>query len=125
MIPLGVFEGAIRGFLAPIAPLLEDDSVTEVLVNGPSEVFVERAGVLRRTERRFESVEQLTSALRVIAQYAGRSFDERRPILEAWLPDGARIEALLPRSLPPDLASRSDGFRKNDSRSTSCSRRAH
>jgi len=96
MIPEHVYEGALRGFLAPVCPFLDDESVTEILVNGPNEIFVERKGKLTRTEACFASPEQLLSALRVIAQYVGRPLDDQRPILEARLPDGSRVEALLP-----------------------------
>jgi pilus assembly protein CpaF len=90
-----VYAATIRGFLGPIAALLDDESVTEVLVNGPNQVFVEQRGRLSKTDIAFESADPLISALRVIAQYVGRAFDEQHPILEARLPDGSRVEALL------------------------------
>ena len=51
MIPASVYESTLRGFLAPIGSLLNDPSVTEILVNGPGEVFVERRGQLSRSVR--------------------------------------------------------------------------
>ncbi len=95
MIPTSVYSSSIRTFLAPVAELLDDASVTEILVNGPDSVFVERKGRLARTEVRFRSADQLLSALRVVAQYVGRPLDEHHPILEARLPDGSRLEAVL------------------------------
>jgi pilus assembly protein CpaF len=74
---------------------LDDESVTEIAINGPSEVFVERKGQLSRTEVRFDSADALLSALRVVAQYVGRPLDELHPILEARIPDGSRLEAVL------------------------------
>jgi pilus assembly protein CpaF len=108
MIPRAVYESTLRGFLAPILPLLDDPTVTEVMINGASEVFVERRGKLVRTEVRFESGDALLSALRVVAQFVGRGFDEAQPILEARLPDGSRVEALLPPIAPdgPSVAIR-------------------
>jgi pilus assembly protein CpaF len=108
MISQQIYESSIRGFLAPVAGLLEDESVTEVLVNGPDTVFVERKGRLSRTEVTFGSPGKLLAALRLIAQYVGRSFDEQHPILEARLPDGSRVEALLPPVAPdgPSVAIR-------------------
>lgn len=108
MISRELYETTLRGFLAPVVAFLDDDSVTEVLVNGPEVVFVERQGQLERTGATFDSDDQLLSALRVIAQYAGRPFDEQHPILEARLPDGSRVEALLPPVSPdgPSLAIR-------------------
>jgi pilus assembly protein CpaF len=100
VIPREVYEATLRGFLAPVLPLLDDASVTEVMINGAHEVFVERRGRLHRTDARFESPEALLSALRVVAQFVGRGFDEAQPILEARLPDGSRVEALLPPIAP-------------------------
>ncbi len=108
MIPTVVYESTLRGFFEPLVPFLEDESVTEILVNGPGEIFVERKGKLARTDASFASTDTLLSALRVIAQYVGRAFNEEHPILEARLPDGSRVEALLPPIAPdgPSVAIR-------------------
>jgi pilus assembly protein CpaF len=108
MIPEQAYTAALRGFFAPIALLLEDDTVTEVLINGPKEVFVERRGKLAKTDVSFGSADRLMSGLRVIAQYVGRPFDAAHPILEGRLPDGSRVEALLPPVAPdgPSVAIR-------------------
>jgi pilus assembly protein CpaF len=108
VIPNEVYERTIRGFLGPVGKLLDDESVTEVLVNGAERIFVERKGRLTETDLRFESPERLVSALRVIAQFVDRPFDEQHPILEARLPDGSRVEALLPPVSPdgPSVAIR-------------------
>lgn len=100
MITSDVFESVLRTGLAPIGSFLDDESVTEISINGPSEIFVERRGQLSRTEIQFDSGASLLAALRIIAQYAGRPFDEMHPILEARLPDGSRVEALLPPVAP-------------------------
>jgi pilus assembly protein CpaF len=100
MIPAHVFESTLRGFLAPVLPYLDDGSVTELMINGACEIFVERRGQISRTDAMFPSMDTLLSALRVVAQYAGRPFDELHPILEARLPDGSRLEALLPPIAP-------------------------
>lgn len=108
MISQATYESTLREFLKPIASFLEDESVTEVMINGPNEVFVERKGQLSRTDARFASGDSLLSALRVVAQFVGRPFDEAHPILEARLPDGSRVEALLPPVAPdgPSVAIR-------------------
>ncbi|HVJ14757.1 MAG TPA: CpaF family protein [Polyangiaceae bacterium] len=108
MIPADLFDSALRGFLEPILPFLDDESVTEVMVNGPSDVFIERKGKLSKTEATFGSAEKLLSGLRVVAQYVGRPLDEQHPILEARLPDGSRVQALLPPVSPdgPSVAIR-------------------
>lgn len=108
MIPKEVFESTLRGFLSPVLRELDDPSVTEILVNGPSNIFVERSGKLTRLDARFRSPDALMSALRVVAQYVGRAFDSEHPILEGRLPDGSRLEALLPPVAPdgPSVAIR-------------------
>jgi pilus assembly protein CpaF len=108
MIPVGVFESTLRGFLSPVLNELDDPSVTELLINGPSDIFVERKGKLVRLDAKFGSSAALMSALRVVAQYVGRPLDAEHPILEGRLPDGSRVEALLPPIAPdgPSVAIR-------------------
>jgi pilus assembly protein CpaF len=95
VIPAGAFARSIGAFLEPIAALLEDAAVSEILINGPSDIWIEQRGVLSRTALRFPSPAALEAALTNISQYAGRPLDGERPILEAHLPDGSRIEAVL------------------------------
>ncbi|MFT3928088.1 MAG: ATPase, T2SS/T4P/T4SS family [Myxococcales bacterium] len=95
MVPESVFERALARFFAPIGALLVDPSVSEVMVNGHDCVFVERRGKLERVPERFESEASLMSGLRVLSQYVGRPFDPEHPILEARLPDGSRVEAVM------------------------------
>jgi pilus assembly protein CpaF len=99
-IPKEVFEETLLQFLAPIRPFLDDPTVSEVMINGPDQIFVERRGVIELTGARFPSREALAAAMRNCAQYVGKYFDEQRPILEARLPDGSRIEALFPPVAP-------------------------
>jgi pilus assembly protein CpaF len=100
MIPSAVYESTLRSFMAPIGQWLDDDTVTEIVVNGPGEIYVERKGRLVRVDSTFASRDSLMSTLRLVAQFAGRPLDEMHPILEAHLPDGARVEALLPPIAP-------------------------
>lgn len=108
MIPREVFEQTLLGFLSPIRPFLEDPSVSEVMINGPDEIFIERGGRIERTDARFPSREALEAAVRNLAQFVGRHVDEERPILEGRLPDGSRVEAILPPVSPdgPSVAIR-------------------
>jgi pilus assembly protein CpaF len=94
MIPTATFERALDELLMPIAALLHDDAVSEVMVNGPGRVFSERAGQLVEEPMHFDSEASLLAALRVMAQFVGRPFDEAHPILEGRLPGGARVEAI-------------------------------
>jgi pilus assembly protein CpaF len=96
MIPQEVFNETLLGFLAPIRHYLDDKSVTEVMINGHQKIYVERKGKLQRVGETFPSNEALLSALRNIAQYAGKQLDELHPILEGRLPDGSRVQAVVP-----------------------------
>ena len=87
------FDGAV--VLISHDRYLLDETVTEIMINGPSEVFVEQRGKLYRTDAVFEP-EELRSAIHNIAQFQGVTVDAERPILEARLPDGSRVEAILP-----------------------------
>ena len=91
-----IFEASVRYFLEPIAPLLEDDSVTEIMVNGHRVVYVERRGRLERTGVRFASEDSLLSAIHNVAQWVGREISEEHPVLDARLPDGSRVHAVIP-----------------------------
>lgn len=95
MIPNHIYAETLSALLAPIQPFLQDATVSEVLINGPSQIFVERRGQLELTDARFESAAHVLAALRNVAQFAGTYIDERKPILEARLPDGSRLEAVL------------------------------
>jgi pilus assembly protein CpaF len=80
----------------PIEPLLQDDSVTEVMVNGPSDVWVERAGKLEKTGARFTDEHHLRRIINKIVAQVGRRVDESSPMVDARLPDGSRVNAVLP-----------------------------
>lgn len=93
-----IFEASLGYFLAPIRPFLEDPTVTEIMVNGFSEIYIERRGRLEYTDARFISADALLSAVHNVAQYVGREIDENRPVLDARLPDGSRVHAVIPPS---------------------------
>ena len=81
-------------FLAPVRSYLEDDSVSEILINGPGDVYVERRGRLEKAEARFVSEQALRAAAANIAKSVGRILDEMHPRLDARLPDGSRVHRL-------------------------------
>jgi pilus assembly protein CpaF len=96
MIPQEVYSETLLSFLAPVRRYLEDKSVSEVMINGSQAIYVERKGKLWRVRETFPSEESLLAALRNIAQYAGKQVDELHPILEGRLPDGSRVQAVIP-----------------------------
>ena len=91
-----VFDSAIKGFLAPIWPLLQDEKVTEVMINRFDEIWVEIKGKVSRTSARFADEDGLRSAVTSIAQSVGRRIDDENPRLDARLPNGYRIHAVIP-----------------------------
>jgi pilus assembly protein CpaF len=100
MIDMEVYEETLRQFFGPIVPFLDDPSVSEVMINGPNQIYIERKGMLELTDARFATREALMSALRNLSQYVGKLVNEERPILEGRLPDGSRVEALIPPVAP-------------------------
>jgi pilus assembly protein CpaF len=82
--------------LGPLAPLMADPSVTDILVNGPHHVFVERYGSLEVTDIEFRDDDHLTRIIQRIATRVGRRIDESQPMVDARLPDGSRVNATLP-----------------------------
>jgi pilus assembly protein CpaF len=95
MIPREIYAATLADLFGPIREFLDDPTVSEILINGPNQVFVERRGRLERTDARFASGAAVFAALRNVAQFAGTYVDDSNPILEARLPDGSRLEAVL------------------------------
>jgi pilus assembly protein CpaF len=99
-VPLHVFDQTVALLFAPITPFLEGDDVSEIMINGHDEIYVERHGRLYLTGSEFASEHVLMSALRNLSQFVGRELNPRQPILEARLPDGSRVEAIIPPASP-------------------------
>ncbi|MBC8542474.1 CpaF family protein [Clostridiales bacterium NSJ-32] len=78
-----------------LQPLLEDESITEIMVNGPNHVFVERMGKLERSREQFESKQRLEDIIQQIVGVVNRTINEAHPIVDARLPDGSRVNAVL------------------------------
>lgn len=81
--------------LRPVAHLMKDPSVTEILINGPNEVFVERGGKLQKTDAKFADEDTLRAAVVSIAGFVSRRITDEEPRLDARLPSGSRIAAVL------------------------------
>ncbi len=89
--PAELYQFSTAHFLAPIAEYMSDDSVSEVMINGPDEVYIERGGRLIQTEAAFEDADALYAAVRNIAQYVGKRLTPENVSVEARLPDGSRV----------------------------------
>src|SRR5712691_2134586 len=95
--PADTLEGALAGRdYGPITDLLNDDTISEVMVNGPSQVYIERKGQLTPVNVRFESDAELIRIIREIASFVGRRIDEESPMVDCRLPDGSRVNAVIP-----------------------------
>ena len=82
--------------LGPLEPLLADETITEIMVNGPKKIFVERRGKIQRVNLAFESDEHLMRIIERIVAPLGRRIDESSPTVDARLKDGSRVNAVIP-----------------------------
>ena len=85
----------ILGF-GPLQSLLEDDTITEIMVNGPKNIYIERKGKIHRVPITFESNEHVMRIIDRIVAPLGRRIDESSPYVDARLPDGSRVNAVIP-----------------------------
>lgn len=86
---------SIRGF-GLLDSIMTDDNITEVMINGPKNIFVEEAGKVRKIERTFESERKLRDVIQRIVAQAGREVTEANPIVDTRLPNGSRVNVVLP-----------------------------
>ena len=92
-----LFEAIVAEILGfgPLEPLLADDSITEIMVNGPKNIFIEQKGNLTRANVTFENDEHVMRILDRIVAPLGRRVDESSPLVDARLPDGSRVNAVI------------------------------
>ena len=86
---------SIRGF-GLLDTIMNDDSITEVMINGPEEIFIEKAGRLYQLPETFESERRLEDVVQRIVGLAGREVNQANPIVDTRLPDGSRVNVVLP-----------------------------
>src|SRR5690606_17219966 len=82
--------------LGPLEPLLADEAVTDIMVNGPNQVYVERKGKLELTDVKFRDDQHLLNIAQRIVAAVGRRVDESSPICDARLADGSRVNVIAP-----------------------------
>lgn len=80
----------------PLEPLLNNSTISDILVNSPTDVFIDIGGKLEKTGVYFRSKEHLLHVIRKLVGSAGRRIDESTPIVDAYLPDGSRVNAIIP-----------------------------
>lgn len=86
---------SIRGF-GLLDSIIKDETITEVMINGPDHIFIEQNGKLFKLDKKFESQRQLESIIQRIVGLAGREVNQANPICDTRLPDGSRVNAVLP-----------------------------
>lgn len=93
---IAVYEQTLEHLLGPVQHFLHDPSVSEVMINGFDEIYIERRGKLERTEVRFQNEDALRAAMRNVAQFVGKRLDPSFLSLEARLPNGSRVHIMQP-----------------------------
>lgn len=86
---------SIRG-LGLLDSIMKDDQITEVMINGPEEIFIEKKGKLYKLEQKFDDEKQLEDIIQKIVGQAGREVNQANPIVDTRLPDGSRVNVVLP-----------------------------
>ncbi|WP_150539630.1 CpaF family protein [Actinobacillus vicugnae] len=79
----------------PIRELMEDETVNDILVNGPDDIWIERAGILEKTDKTFINNDQLTDIAKRLVARVGRRIDEGMPLVDSRLPDGSRLNVVI------------------------------
>jgi pilus assembly protein CpaF len=98
MHPTEIYKQSTRYFLGPVLSLLDDDDVSEVMINGPTTVYFEKKGLIHRADAAvcFPDEESLLAAARNIAEFAHRRIDGHNHSMDARLPDGSRVHVIIP-----------------------------
>ena len=86
--------------MGPLAPLMQDPGISDILINGPAEVWVDRAGCLERSPVRFHDANHLMRILDRMVSAHGRHLEEATPFVDVRLPDGSRLHAIIPPLCP-------------------------
>ncbi len=95
MAKTNIFAATVEHFLGPVMPFLEDQTVSEIMINAPDEIYVEKSGRLVRTEAKFEDADALMAAVNNVLQYTGKRLTAEHPLIDSRLPDGSRVHVVL------------------------------
>ncbi len=90
-----IFEQTLRHFLSPIQSLMNNHDVSEIMINGPNDVYYEQRGRIYHSECRFRDESALSAAVQNIAEYVGRRIDRTNHSMDARLPNGCRVHAII------------------------------
>src|SRR5262249_43239778 len=92
-----IFNVTLKRFLEPVGEYLDDDRVSEIMINGADEIYIERHGMIEKTDACFEDDEKLLAAARNIAQYTNKRITPLTARFDSRLPDGSRVHVVMPR----------------------------
>src|SRR5215510_11033913 len=92
-----IFNVTLKRFLEPVGEYLDDDRVSEIMINGADEVYIERHGMIEKTDACFADDEKLLAAARNIAQYTNKRITPLTTRFDSRLPDGSRVHVVMPR----------------------------
>ncbi|MGC9453613.1 MAG: CpaF family protein [Phycisphaerae bacterium] len=95
MTKTNIFEATVEHFLAPIMPYMNDPTVSEIMVNAPDEIYIEREGRVHKTDARFDDDEALLAAVKNVLQFTGKQISQQQPLVDSRLPDGSRVHVIL------------------------------
>ena len=90
-----IFETTVEHFLKPIAPYMHDEAVSEIMINSPDEIYIERSGRVEKTDARFDDEDALIAAVNNVLQYTGKRLTSEHPLVDSRLPDGSRVHVIL------------------------------
>ncbi len=93
---VNIFEATVEHFLGPILPYMQDQAVSEIMINSPGEIYIEKQGRLIRTDAAFADDEALLAAVNNVLQYTGKRISKDQPLIDSRLPDGSRVHVILP-----------------------------
>ncbi|TAK74288.1 MAG: P-type DNA transfer ATPase VirB11 [Gammaproteobacteria bacterium] len=93
---------ALEEYLKPLDELMQDEAISEILINRPEGVFIERKGFFEEKENKLLTMRHLMGLSNLIARYSGQRLSEKEPLLSGQLPSGHRIQVILPPAISPD-----------------------
>ena len=95
MAKANIFETTVKHFLGPVMPFMEDPTVSEIMINSPQEIYIERKGRLVKTDAKFDDADALAAAVNNVLQFTGKRLSYEQPLIDSRLPDGSRIHVVL------------------------------
>jgi len=96
MAKANIFEATVEHFLAPVLSYLHDPKVSEIMINNPREIYIERDGKVSKTDAQFPDADSLLAAVNNVLQYTGKRLTAEHPLVDSRLPDGSRVHVILP-----------------------------